>query len=195
VTPGLDPALSLALRLALAWLLLAAALHKARHRNAFRAALAGYRLLPGRWVAAAAWGLAAAELSAGLLLLSAPARDGAAWDGATPAGAALAGGLFVLYGGAIGLNLARGRRHIDCGCAGPGGRRTLSEGLLLRNVVLVLAVVTAALPPPARPWVWIDAVTVSGGVAALALLYAAIDAVLANAPRLAGLRGGAWPTR
>lgn len=180
--PTLDPALQAALRGALALVLLLAARHKWADLAAFRAAVAGYALLPGPAVAPLAAGFAAAELAlaAGLLL---PAT-------APPAavGAAL---LLTLYAGAIGANLLRGRRSIDCGCFGPGARRPLRPALLLRNAVLVLAALLAALPSAPRPLVWIDSLTVAGGAAVLALLHAAIEGALANGPRLRMGRSGA----
>lgn len=174
---ALDPALQWTLRVALACLLLAAGLHKLRRGAAFRAALADYRLLPARLTAPAAHGLAALELGTGLALLAAPLAGGAA---------ALAAALFALYGAAVALNLARGRRHIDCGC-GPAPR-PLGASLVARNALLVLAAGLAALPAAARPLVWIDALTVGAGALVLALLYTALDGALAHAPRLAALR-------
>jgi hypothetical protein len=180
--PASDPAAQLALRCFLAWLLLAAAAHKLRHAEAFRAAVLGYALVPQRLAGALARALPALELAAGVALLAPPP--------AARAGAAAAAALFALYAGAIGANLARGRRHIDCGCAGPGARQTLGPALVARNALLVAAAALAALPPVPRAWLWLDAVTVAGGAGALALLYAAADLALSHAPRVAALRGG-----
>lgn len=182
---GVDPALQLALRGGLALLLFAAAAHKWADRAAFRAALADYRVLPARAVAASAAALPGLELALGALLLT-PAGEPAA--GATA-------GLLSLYTAGIAWNLARGRRDLDCGCFGPARRRPLSGGLLARNALLVAAAGLAAAPASPRALLWIDAVTVAAGVAVLALLYAAIDGALANAPRSRALRGGAWSTR
>lgn len=172
---AIDPAAHAALRLALAALFGWAALHKLRDLAAFRLALADYRLLPQRALAAAAPALLAAELAAaGALLAPGPAQPGA-WAAAA---------LLTLYAAAIVLNLARGRRHIDCGCAGPRARRPLSGALVARNALLAAAALACALPVSARALVWLDAVSVAGAVAALALLYAALDVALANAPGL-----------
>ena len=169
-TPPLDPALQAILRAGLALLLLSAASHKLRDLPRFRAALAGYRLLPtaaGRGLAPL---LAALELAIGLALL-APGAGLVAGLGAA--------GLLAVYSGAIAINLARGRRQIDCGCSGPAGRTTpLSGALLARNATLALAALACALPVAGRAWVWIDAITVAGGVAVAALLYAAIELAL-----------------
>ena len=175
----LDPAAQWVLRLALAWLLLSAAQHKLSSAEAFRSALEGYGLLPRALVGAAARGLAFAELAAGLALLAPPLAAGAA---------ALAAGLFALYGAAIALNLARGRRDIECGCGGPDGRRVLGWPLVARNAVLVAVAALAAFPAAPRVWVWLDSVSIGAGALVLALLYVAVDGALANAPRLAALR-------
>jgi uncharacterized membrane protein YphA (DoxX/SURF4 family) len=175
---ALDPALALTLRAALALLLLGAAFAKLRRFAAFRAAVAGYRLLPERGVGAAALGLLAAELSLGAMLLmptlGAPAALGAA-------------ALLLLYAGAMAVNLARGRRDVDCGCTGPGARRPIGWELVARNLLLAGVALGAAL--------WLDGVSVVAGAAVLALLYATLDASLALGPVRREAGGGPWSTR
>ncbi len=181
-----DPAVQGALHASAALLFGAAALHKLRDPAGFRASLAGYRLLPARAVPTVAAGLVLSELAlaAGCL---APA---------TAPAACLAGAVLVVaYACAVGVNLARGRRAIDCGCGGPGGRRPLSAGLVVRNVVLAALLVLAALPAGARSLVWLDALSVAGLAALLALVYASADVALANAARLRDAGGPAWSTR
>lgn len=184
--PCMDPALQAALRLGLGLLFLSSSQHKIRDFARFRSAVLNYRVLPERWTPAVAGGLAAAEICVAIALLV---------PGVGLVSALAAAVLLAIYSGAIAINLFRGRRAIDCGCAGPGARRPLSEGLVARNAVLVSAAALCAFPVAGRPLVWIDAVTVAGGVAVLALLYGAIDGSLANAPRLRGLRGREWSTR
>jgi hypothetical protein len=103
-------------------------------------------------------------------------------------GPLLAAGLLAVYTGAIAINLARGRRDIDCGCAGPALREPLSGWLLGRNGILLAAALACLVPLRPRPLVWVDALTVTGAVAALAAFYGALDRLVANAPRLAHLR-------
>jgi hypothetical protein len=180
-----DPVVQGALHAGAALLFGAAAFHKLRDPAGFRASLAGYRLLPARALPMVAAGLALAELAlaAGCL---APA---------TAPAACLAGAVLVVaYAGAVAANLARGRRAIDCGCGGPGGRRPLSGGLVVRNVVLAALLVLAALPAGARSLVWLDALSLAGLFAVLALVYAAADVALANAARLRDAGGPAWST-
>jgi hypothetical protein len=178
---ALDPLVSGVLRAGAALLFVSAALHKLRRPAAFRAALAGYRLLPARLLPAAAGVLAGLELAVGCSC-------------ALPSVAPLAclGGvaLLALYTGAIVINLRRGRRAIDCGCGGPGGPRPLGPELALRNLLLAGLLGIAALPAGSRSWVWLDAVSGTGLLVALVLLYAAADVALANAARLRDLEAG-----
>lgn len=174
----IDPAVRLVLRAALALLFIWAATHKLRGVTAFRAALADYALLPRRWLAPAAALLIAAELSvaAGLWL-----------RGAGIAAAAAAAGLLTIYTGAIAVNLRRGRRDIDCGCAGVAGQQPLSAALVVRNLVLAVVALLCMLPTAPRDLTWVDGLTIGAGVGTLALLYAAVDGLLAQAPQLARL--------
>lgn len=176
----LDPAVLTALRGGLALLLLHAAGHKLSAPARFVAALEQYRIVGGRVVPAAAALLVAAELATGVALLV---------PGAGPAPALAAALLLSTYAAAIALNLMRGRRDIECGCAGPAGRRPLSAALVARNGLLVLIAGLAALPSSGRALSWLDGFTVAACLAAAALLYASADLALANQPRLAALRG------
>jgi hypothetical protein len=172
----LDPALSLALRCGFALLFGAAAWHKLGDLAAFRAALGEYQLVPERAVSAAVFGLIAAELaSASALVLSARAGFAAV-------------ALLALYTVAIGVNIARGRREIDCGCFGPAARQPLSPALVARNVALIALGLVCALPVGPRALVLLDGLTIAAGSALGALVHGAVNGLLANAPRLRALR-------
>jgi hypothetical protein len=172
----IDPALDVALRAALSLLLLGAAIHKLRDLRTFRATLAEYRLLPTSVVPVGAKGIAAVELALAVGLHVAPRE-------------ALAGtvALLVVYAGAIAVNLARGRRDLDCGCGGP--RRAISGKLVARNVALATLALAGLLPPSARPITWLDAITVAAVTAFAAATYATVDRMIADAPALARVRG------
>jgi hypothetical protein len=167
----LDPVLDVALRAGLAALLASAALAKLRDPGGFAAAVAGYRLLPERLAGAAAVGFVAAELALAAGLWLAPLREVAGLGTAA---------LFALYGAAIAVNLARGRRDIDCGCGGPLGRQALSEGLVARNALLAAVALASALPVAPRAWTWLDGVTALAALLTAALLYTAADRLLAR---------------
>jgi len=183
VTFALDPCLSAVARLSIALVLGVAAVHKLRDPGAFRSALGGYRLLPDALVPAAAVLLAALEVAAAAAL---------ALPGSGPAPALLAALLLALYTAAIAVNLARGRRDIDCGCSGPARRQPLGPGLLLRNALLVAAALLGAAPVGARPLLWLDFLTVAAAVAVLGLLYAAADTARAQASLRAAAGERSW---
>ncbi|MEM9620573.1 MAG: MauE/DoxX family redox-associated membrane protein [Pseudomonadota bacterium] len=110
------------------WLLAAvfglAVWHKLRAWPRFLAVLEAYRIVPAGLLVPAAALVVLAELATVALLVL-----------ATPAGAAAAAGLLGIYLVAMVVNMARGRRLIDCGC---GDTPTpLPAYLLARNVALM----------------------------------------------------------
>lgn len=177
---GLDPAVALALRAALALLFATTAWHKLRAPVEFRAAIAGFGLVPARAVSSLATALVAAEAAVVLALLGRPALGGA--------GAAV---LLLVYAAAMGLALARGRGGVDCGCGGAAGGQPVTAGLVARNLALALAALPLLAPAGDRPLGVLDGVTVAGSVAAVGALFAAANGVLATAPRLRALRDAA----
>lgn len=177
MTAASDLAVHLTVRILLAAMFAAAARHKAEDFPTFAATLRAYRCLPAVAVPAVAALLVAAEATAAFALLAWPV-----------AGAAATIALLTLYSAAIALNLARGRRDIDCGCRGPGHRQALSEWLLARNAALVAAAALLLRPAQPRPLTAIDAFTIGGAVSALALLWVAANQLLERTPSAAGAR-------
>jgi hypothetical protein len=175
-----DPAIRLILRAGLGLLLATAAVHKLRDLESFRKALSAYRLLPAALVPAASVAVPLLEAAAALLL---------ACPGPSATGGMLAAALMALYGAAMAANLMRGRRDLDCGCAGPAARRGIGWDLVIRNAVLAGAGLAMLLPVEPRPLVWMDAVTVGAATAVLAACHAAAARMLALRPALARLRG------
>jgi hypothetical protein len=178
----MDPVIDVTLRTALALLFFVAASHKLRDLGRFRATLGEYRLLPAGLTPLAAVLVVAVEVAAAGALLV---------PGARAAGLLAAAAVLVLYGAAIAINLARGRRDLDCGCAGPAVRRPISGALVVRNAALAALALAGLLPVRPRALLWVDALTVAGATAALAAFYASLDRVIAYAPGLARLRGDA----
>ncbi|KWT64679.1 Methylamine utilization protein MauE [Hyphomicrobium sulfonivorans] len=122
-----DPLVTIFLRAFLALLFAGAAYSKLRHQEEFFGVVRNFRLMP-EWIAAPfAAVLPWVELAVAVGLLVNPA---------VPYAAAAAGGLLLLFALAIGINVARGRKAIDCGCFRNGYRQHLSWMLVLRNVVL-----------------------------------------------------------
>jgi len=169
-----DPLIHMAARAGLAALFATAALHKLRDLGAFRDVVAGYRVLPAAVVPAAAVIVATTESVLAVALLR---------PGTYAAASAGAAALLGAYGVAIAINLARGRRDIDCGCLGVAGASRLGGWLLVRNAVLIGTCSIIWLPTTGRGLMWVDAVTLAGTMAALALLWTSID-------RLAALTAG-----
>jgi hypothetical protein len=168
---AIDPVIGHILRGLLALVFAEAAYHKLSDFRAFCATLANYRLVPEAINRPAAVSIAAIEIVAAVGLL---------WPGAPGAAPSLAGAILVLYGAAIAINLARGRRAIDCGCSGPAVRQSLSEGLIVRNLVLAGCCWMAALDTVVRPLSMLDTGTLLFGVAGLFLAYVASNRLLAE---------------
>ena len=178
----MDPVIDVTLRTALALLFSVAAGHKLQDLGRFRATLVEYRLLPAGLVPFAAALVVAVEVAAAGALLV---------PGARAAGLVSAATLLVVYGAAVAINLVRGRRDIDCGCAGPAVRRPISGALVARNAALAALALAGLVPVHPRALLWVDGLTVAGATAALAAFYAALDRMIVFAPGLARLRGDA----
>ncbi|MGY3175313.1 hypothetical protein ACVWYU_004738 [Pseudomonas sp. TE12234] len=175
-----DPIFIIASAVAIAVLLASAATHKVRAPARFARQLADYQLLPDSLARPVARLIPLLELAIAFALLVPVSRGWAALSAA---------GLLALYAAAIGINLWRGRRDIDCGCAGPDQAQPLRPVLLLRNSVLVVLALLASVAPIARDMTLFDGfVTVAAAAVAL-LIYAAADGLLANSPLLLKLIG------
>jgi hypothetical protein len=166
----MDPVLSLIVRCGLALLLATAAADKLRHVREFHGIVLDYRLLPARRALAFAHLLPWLELALAAMVLAGVAA------GLVGTAALLAG-----YAAAMGINLARGRRTIDCGCGGPP--QQLSAWLLARNGLLAMAALLAVSPAGDRAIGALDAFTVMAGTVAAAALYVAAHQVLAARTR------------
>lgn len=179
---ALDPVLSAVVRVGLAGLFGFAALHKARDIRAFAASVRDYQIVPERWTPAVPVLLIGAEvaIAAALVLPGHGAAAGIA--------AAL---LLSSYTVAIGLNLLRGRRHIDCGCLGPGRREPISGWLMGRNGLLIAAALLAAFPPSTRTFGWVDSISLCGSLAAVVLFFATASRLAGQAPTSQRLRRSA----
>jgi hypothetical protein len=159
-----DPVLSSVARLALALVFANAALHKLRDFGGFTTALRAHRLLPAPMVGGSAVALIGLELGLVIMLLLPGHAASAGWGAAA---------LLMLYSGAIGINLARGRRDIDCGCT--LRPQPISIWQLVRNAALIGAAGVVAAPMADRSLVWVDLISLVGALATLALLWLAID--------------------
>jgi Methylamine utilisation protein MauE len=114
-------------------------------------------LLPQVLVGPVTYILPPAEAAIGAML---PTGLFAPW---AEAAAAVLLGVFAL---AMGINLLRGRRHIDCGCFQGALKQTLCWTLVGRNALLALLLVGAHAAPSGRPDGW---TVVNGHLAGFAL--------------------------
>lgn len=177
----MDPALAHVVAGSLALLLAVSVSHKLRDLPAFVGVLREYRLLPEAAASAAAAAVVVAELGLAVSLVLPATRAPAA-----PGVAAL----LLLYAAAVAVNLARGRRHIDCGCTGPAQRRPLSGRLVARNAALAAAAFLLLIPPTPRDLGLLDGLSIGFAIAALALLHASAERLAELSTREAGLSGG-----
>jgi hypothetical protein len=155
-------------------LFLVAALHKLRDLRRFGEVFVAYQLLPmaaGRLLAPV---VPALELAVAVGLLFDNSRMPALWLGVA---------LMVAYGAGIAINLARGRRDLDCGCAGPNDRRPIAGWMVWRNLSIAVLLAAVLLPWSTRPLVLTDGVTVGFGTACCALVYLSLDRLLAPVRR------------
>ncbi|HUO19061.1 MAG TPA: MauE/DoxX family redox-associated membrane protein [Steroidobacteraceae bacterium] len=176
----LDPAIGLLLVGCCALLFVSAALHKLRAPARFSEVLRAYRVLPAPLVRLA-FLIPLLELTIGLGLIAPAVRTAAGGAGAA---------LLVLYGGAIALNLARGRRDLACGCGGPDEARPIAPWMVVRNLVLAALLVATLAPWQSRALGATDLLTIGGGVAVATLLYVSLERLLGRvAPRTAAFGG------
>lgn len=182
---SVDPVLAAIVSSSLALLFAAAARHKLTDWTAFRIVVHDYEIVPRSAVTAFAAAVVAAELALAVGFLS-PAA--APWPAV---GAAM---LLTTYSAAIAINLARGRRTLECGCAPSAYRQPLSGKLLARNAALLSACAVACLPVSPRVWSWMDTLTTAGAVVVVAASWMAARALTGIprvAPGAAGVRGAA----
>jgi hypothetical protein len=165
----LDPFLHALLAAALAVLWGHAAVVKLRDLDRLQGVVADYRLLPAALARPASRALPVVELAVAAGLVLAPAR---------PAAALASAALLALYAVAVGANLARGRRSIDCGCG--GAPRPIHPWLVGRNLVLAAASLALLAPVGARALGWLDALNAALALAVAIGLYATLEQWLHN---------------
>ena len=174
-----DPALNLVAALVLSYVFVLAGLHKCRAPAEFAATLENYKILPGGLARQGVYLVPVAEIMTGAALLVPATARLAAFS---------AGGLLCIYIAAIGINLLRGRRNIDCGCGGPAQKQTISEWMIVRNGLLLgLAFIAASHTLP-RPLLWLDWLTIIPAAAMGCLFYNIINQLLVNKDLLRSLK-------
>lgn len=156
-------------------LFLVSALHKVRDLRRFAEVFAAYGVFPAALARRLAPGVPALELAVAVGLLFENMRAAALWVGMA---------LLLSYATAIAVNLARGRRDLDCGCTGPNDRRPIAAWMVWRNVGIAILLSAVLLPWGDRPFVLTDGVTVGFGTACCALVYLCLERLLAPIRRI-----------
>jgi hypothetical protein len=167
----IDPLVSVLIALCGAVLFGSAAAHKLRPSNSFAATLGEYRILPSALVAAAGLLIGAVEIAVAAGLL---------WPVTRPMSAAIGSALLLLYAGAIGINLVRGRSDLDCGCGVQP--RTIGGWMVIRNLFLAAVLAVVQIPASSRPLGLPDFATIVGGTIIAALLYVSAELLLGRTP-------------
>lgn len=165
----LDPIVDFMLRGGLAAIFAMAAWHKLRDRATFEGQLAAYDILPENLVHPVARAVPLIEAALVLFVLMRSEHASVA-----------AASLFLIYAIAIGYNLARGRRDIDCGCGGPDGKQVLHPALVARNLVLMAGALALSWPVEPRALGIADYAIAALAALALVGVYVAFNTVVAN---------------
>ena len=174
-----DPVITMISALVLSYVFVLAGLYKFQHLPEFRSTLENYQLFPGRLILPLSLLVPAIETAAGLGLLI-PVSSGPA--------AITVGLLLSLYMAAITINLLRKRRNIDCGCLGSLQRQTLSEWLIVRNLLLLGLVYLTLATGAQRPLQWLDWLVIVLATAIACLFYNIGNQLLVNRDKLKLLR-------
>lgn len=175
----LDPVLSWITALCIATLFGSAAAHKLMDWHGFLGVIRNYRLLPSPLLLPAALLVVTLECAAVLALLLPSSRVG---------GSLLTACLLGTYSAAIGINLRRGRRNIDCGCLGAGRRQRMTGWLVARNLGLAAMAMVAGLPKTSRILGALDVVTITCTVTTMAVLYVIFSTLSGVAASRVGVR-------
>jgi len=163
-------------------LFITAGIHKLTARAAFLASLDDYQLVPPMITPLLSFVVPAFEITLALLWVLPLVPT------ATAIISALLLGVYTL---AITINLARGRTHIDCGCnfsaVGDAGS-VISPGLVLRNCILIAAILFTLIPAVERSLNWLDYGTVVVATLVAILCYMSISQLMANNTAIATWR-------
>lgn len=177
----IDPVIGYWIAIAVALLFASAGIQKLRAVEHFTGILVAYRLLPRALASPVAWLIPCLELAASALLLGACGRY--------PAAVVPAMSLLILYAWGLSVNLARGRRGLDCGCGTAQSRRPIAPWMVWRNLILAVALGISALPWSPRALSGADLLMLVSAVTVTATLYATVDRLLGEVvPRTLALR-------
>jgi len=170
-----DAIISVAAPVFLALVLVSAAIPKFKDADEFVGIIANYRLLPESLVMPFARLLPVVEVICAAGLLIPASRTWVGWGAAA---------LFMMFALALGINLGRGRTHIDCGCVRrPTSRSRIGMFHVLRALALAAISLYAALAPLTVAQVSIAAGALGLALAVMLLLFHLSADLLLGLPR------------
>ncbi len=174
----IDPLIVRTISVAFAVLFLLSAWHEFTAPEQFRESVKNYRLLPAVLISPFCMLIPVIELILGVGWLNAVRPVETAYTSAA---------LLALYAVSMGINLARGRIHIGCGCgvSTASAEQPLSVGLLLRNALFIAVALVTTLPPVERTLGALDYLTMVLALLATVLLYIAASQLLTNRSAMA----------
>jgi uncharacterized membrane protein YphA (DoxX/SURF4 family) len=163
----------LAASVAIGLIFVTAGAQKLRHRAVLPGVIAHYRILPEAAVGPVAALLPVLEIGTGVALVA----------GIVPLAAVAGIVLLLLFTGAMAVNIARGRSHIDCGCGDATLRQSLSPALVMRNLLLAGLLLPRLLPAePQSPVALFTAVAAGVGGFLAYQLFQTVAALMAAHP-------------
>jgi hypothetical protein len=170
-----DPLIIKAISIGLGLMFLVAAYHKLSEAAQFRITLLEYQVMPEFLVTPVSRLVPVLEM-----LLGGAWLFGIYGQGVTAIGT---GALLGVYALSIGINIARGRVHFDCGCGFGGSsdnEQYLSGKLIIRNLVLIAAALCTLVPTEPRELGFGDYFTLASALLAGGLLFGAANQLIAN---------------
>ena len=169
----LDPLPMLTIAIAIAALFAASLVQKLRALPEWPGIVRNYRLVPDALAGAV-----------GVLLLCAEGLTAAAllWIPVRSVGGGAAAALLALYAAAIGINLARGRTQIDCGCFGSRLGQGIGAWMVWRNGLLALLALALLLPVSPRALSVAELLVALAAMITLGFLYPVLAVVARPAP-------------
>ena len=176
---AIDPIILVSCSLILSYVFVDASIHKWQNLEEFKSTLGNYQILPESLMGAFVYSIPVVELLCGIALLIPYSTHLAASFGAV---------LLLMYMFAIGINLLKGRRTIDCGCGGTEQKQAISEWLILRNGILLFFAYIVMTAVQSRELAWLDWVVALLATAVGCLFYNIVNQLLVNKDLLKGLR-------
>ncbi len=175
----IDPVIAITCSLILSYVFVVASFHKFQNISEFKQTLSDYQVIPDSLLSFFIYSIPTLEMLTGITLLI-PISSGLA--------AISASFLLLVYMVAIGINLIKGRRSIDCGCGGTEQKQNISEWLLLRNGLLIFLAYCITASVQARELLWFDWTVVLLAAIIGCLFYNIINQLLVNKDLLKVLR-------